>query len=303
MQLLYLLEKIRVPVLNEFMLAVTMLGEETAFLVIALVLFWCVDKYVGYYTLSVGFVGTLTNQFLKLVFRIPRPWVLDKNFTILEQAREAATGYSFPSGHTQSAVGTFGSIARVTKKKIIQNISIVIMVLVPISRMYIGVHTPLDVVVSIAIALLLVIVFRPLILGNDHKRMPVLFFIMLLLAVGYLCFVEFYPFPQDIDLHNYKSGLQNAYTLLGALLGMLVVYWFDEKWLNFNTKAVWWAQIIKVVVGLTLVLVIKSGTKPLLNVLLGEYIGRAVRYFLVVLFVGILWPMTFAWFSKLGKKE
>lgn len=303
MQLLYLLEKIRVPVLNEFMLAVTMLGEETAFLVIALVLFWCVDKYVGYYTLSVGFVGTLTNQFLKLVFRIPRPWVLDKNFTILEQAREAATGYSFPSGHTQSAVGTFGSIACVTKKKVIRIIAIVIAVLVPISRMYIGVHTPLDVVVSIAIALLLVIVFRPLIFGNDHKRMPVLFFIMLLLAVGYLCFVEFYPFPQDIDLHNYESGLQNAYTLLGALLGMLVVYWFDEKWLNFNTKAVWWAQIIKVVVGLTLVLVIKSGTKPLLNVLLGEYIGRAVRYFLVVLFAGILWPMTFAWLSKLGKKE
>ncbi len=303
MQFLYFLEKIRVPVLNEFMLAVTTLGEETAFLVIALILFWCVDKYIGYYTLSVGFVGTLANQFLKLWFRIPRPWVLDENFTILEQAREAASGYSFPSGHTQSAVGTFGSIACVTKKKIIRIIAIVIAVLVPISRMYIGVHTPLDVVVSVAIALLLVFVFRPLILGQDHKHMPVLLGIMLLLAVGYLCFVEFYSFPQDVDPHNYESGLQNAYTLLGSLLGMLVVYWFDEKWLNFKTNAVWWAQIIKVVVGLVLVLVIKSGTKPLLNMLLGEYFGRAVRYFLVVVFAGILWPMTFGWFSKLGKKE
>ncbi len=303
MRFLYFLENIRVPVLNEFMLGVTMLGEETAFLVIALVMFWCVDKYVGYYTLSVGFVGTLANQFLKLWFRIPRPWVLDKNFTILEQAREAASGYSFPSGHTQSAVGTFGCIAGVTGKRIIRIIAIVIAILVPISRMYIGVHTPLDVVVSVAIALLLILVFRPLILGNDHKRMPVLFGIMLLLAVGYLCFVEFYAFPRDIDPHNYESGLQNAYTLLGALLGMLVVYWFDEKWLNFKTSAVWWAQIIKVAAGLALVLVIKSGTKPQLNMLLGEYWGRAVRYFLVVLFAGMLWPMTFEWFSKLGKKE
>lgn len=302
MQFLYLLENIRVPVLNEFMLAVTMLGEETAFLVVAMILFWCVDKYVGYYVLSVGFVGTLVNQFLKLWYRIPRPWVLDENFTILEQAREAASGYSFPSGHTQSAVGTFGSIACVTKKKIIRIIAIVIAVLVSFSRMYIGVHTPLDVVVSIAIALLLVFGFRPLILGNDHKRMPVLFGIMLLLAVGYLCFVAFYTFPQDIDTHNYDSGLQNAYTLLGALLGMLVVYWLDEKWLNFNTKAVWWAQVIKVVLGLVLVLAIKSGTKPLLNMLFGDYVGRSVRYFFVVLFAGILWPMTFNWFSKLGKK-
>lgn len=303
MQLLYLLEKIRIPVLNEFMLAITTLGEETAFLVIALILFWCVDKYIGYYTLSVGFVGTLTNQFLKLLFRIPRPWVLDKNFTILEQAREAASGYSFPSGHTQSAVGTFGSIAYVTKNKIVRIVCIVIAALVAFSRMYIGVHTPADVAVSIAVALVLIFVFRPLVLDKEHKRMPLLLGIMLLMAVGYLCFVEFYSFPQDIDPHNYESGLQNAYTLMGCLLGMLVVYWFDEKWLNFKTNAVWWAQIIKVVVGFVLVLVIKSGTKPQLNMLFGEYFGRAIRYFLVVLFAGILWPMTFEWFAKLGKKE
>ena len=83
MSFLYLLEKIRIPILNEFMLAITTLGEETAFLVIALILFWCVDKYLGYYTLSVGFVGVIGNQFLKLLFRIPRPWVIDPDFTIL----------------------------------------------------------------------------------------------------------------------------------------------------------------------------------------------------------------------------
>ena len=135
MELLYFFEKIRIPGLNEFMLVITALGEETAFLVIALILFWCIDKYVGYYTLSVGFVGTIANQFLKLWFRIPRPWVLDENFTILEQAREGAGGYSFPSGHTQSAVGTFGSIAATTKNRKICITAIVIAALVAISRM------------------------------------------------------------------------------------------------------------------------------------------------------------------------
>ena len=64
MEFLYLLEKIRFPALDEAMLWITQLGEETAFLVIALVVFWCVNKYLGYYVLSVGFIGTLWNQFL-----------------------------------------------------------------------------------------------------------------------------------------------------------------------------------------------------------------------------------------------
>ena len=303
MEFLYMLEKIRVPGLNEFMLAVTTLGEETAFLVIALVLFWCVDKYIGYYTLSVGFIGTIANQFMKLWFRIPRPWVLDPNFTILEQAREAASGYSFPSGHTQSAFGTFGCIAYTTQNKTIRIFAVIIPVLVALSRMYIGVHTPLDVSVSVVVAIALIIALRPVVLGSNHKYMLGMFGGMLLLAFGFLSFVELYRLPADIDMHNYASGLENAYTLLGALLGMLVVYIADEKWLNFPTKALWWAQILKVLIGLVLVLIVKSGTKDLLNILFGDSIGRAVRYFLTVVTAGILWPLSFKWFSRLGIKE
>ena len=83
MQLLYWFEGIRMPGLNEFMLAITTLGEETAFLALALIFFWCVDKRKGYYLMAVGFIGTMVNQFLKLWFRIPRPWVLDPEFNIL----------------------------------------------------------------------------------------------------------------------------------------------------------------------------------------------------------------------------
>ncbi len=301
MDFLYMLEKIRIPVLNEFMLLITQLGEETAFLVVALVLFWCVDKYRGYYILSVGFIGTLANQFMKLWFRIPRPWVLDENFTILEQAREAASGYSFPSGHTQSAVGTFGGIASTTKNRWMRIAALIIAVLVPFSRMYIGVHTPLDVLVAVGMAVLLLIVLKPVVLSHREKTMPWLLGIMTVLAVSFLCFVNFWKFPADIDPHNLESGYKNAYTLLGALFGLLVVYIVDEKWLNFNVDAVWWAQILKVAGGLLVVLAVKSGLKTPLNAIFGEYPGRAVRYFLIVLVAGILWPLTFRCFPK--KKE
>ena len=302
MEFLYFLERIRIPILNEFMLMITQFGEETVFLVVALILFWCIDKYKGYYILSVGFVGTVANQFMKLWFRIPRPWVLDENFTILEQAREAAAGYSFPSGHTQSAVGTFGSIAYTTKNRWIRLAAILIAVLVPFSRMYIGVHTPLDVLVAVAIAVVLIIALRPVVLGNRKKNVMILLCVMTAMAIGFLCFVEFYGFPADIDSHNLASGLKNAYTLLGSLSGLIVVYILDEKWLKFSVKAVWWAQILKVVIGLGIVLIIKSGLKEPLNLLLGESFGRAARYFLMVLTAGCIWPATFKWFAKLGTR-
>ena len=302
MDFLYWLEGLRVPVLNEFMLAITYLGDEIAFLVVALILIWCADKRAGYYVLSVGFLGTIANQFMKLWFRIPRPWVLDENFTILEQAREGASGYSFPSGHTQSSVGTFGAIAYVTKSKVLRWLCLAAVILVPFSRMYLGVHTPLDVGVAVLMAAFLIFVLKPIILGKSKRVFPVFLGIMVAVSIAFLCFVEFYPFPVDIDPHNMASGLKNAYTLLGSLLGLVIVYVVDEKWLHFPTKAVWWAQIIKVTVGLCLVLAVKSGMKTPLENLCGELIGRAVRYFLIVIVAGVVWPLSFKWFSKFGKK-
>lgn len=303
MELLYWLESIRTPVLNWFMLLITQLGDETAFLVVALIVFWCVDKRRGYYILSVGLLGTVANQFLKLWFRIPRPWVRDPNFNALPEAFEGAGGYSFPSGHTQNSVGTFGGLAYVTKNKLIKGLCIAVTVLVPFSRMYVGVHAPADVLVAAAMAVALIFAVHPFVLGKYKKYFPALLGVMTLVAVSYLCFVELYPFPADIDAHNLTSGIQNAYTLVGALLGLLIVYAVDEKWLNFSTKAVWWAQILKVAIGLLLVLAIKSGLKTPLNAMLGESIGRAVRYGLIVIMAGIVWPLSFKWFSKLGNRE
>ena len=303
MGVLYWLEGIRIPVLNEFMLAVTQLGDESAFLVIALVMFWCVDKRRGYYLMSVGFVGTIFNQFMKLWFRIPRPWVLDENFSILEQAREGAGGYSFPSGHTQSSVGTYGSIAYTTKDKVVRIICIVLAFVVPFSRMYIGVHTPLDVLTAAAIAIAVILLLYPIVMRRDGKYIPYLLAGMTVLAVGYVLFVERYPFPGDINQSNLVSGTENAYTLLGAVLGMIVVYVVDTKWLNFRTNGVWWVQILKIAGGLALVLVVKSGTKELLNSVMGEFPGRSVRYFLTVITAGVIWPLTFTWFELLGYRN
>lgn len=300
MKFLYLLENIRFPLLDELMLFVTRFGEETPFLVAALIVFWCVDKNRGYYILGVGFGGTILTQFLKLLCKVPRPWMLDPAFQPVEGSVEAATGYSFPSGHSQSAVGTFGSLALTGKNKALRWVFSAIAVLVPFSRMYLGVHTPADVLVGSACALALMFSLRFL---NEGKRILPMLLTMCGVSVLYLVFVQFLLNLENLDAHNYTSGVKNAYTLLGAVFGMLVVYFADQKWVHFEVKAVWWAQLLKILGGLILVLLLKEGLRTPLSALLGEYPGRAVRYFLMVLAAGILWPLTFRWFASLGKKE
>jgi len=304
MEFLYFLESIRVPGLNEFMLAVTYFGDELAFLVTALILFWCVDKRQGYYVLAVGFFGTLSNQFLKITCRVPRPWVQDPEFTILEQAREAATGYSFPSGHSSNAVGTFGAIANSTANKLLRVLCIAVMILVPLSRMYIGVHTLSDVLVGAGMAMALVFLLKPVVFSKDGKYILHMLLAGVAACVAYIAYVEFFPFPADTDPANLASAVKNGYTLLGALLGMLVVYYVDETKLHFPVKAVWWAQILKVAIGLVLALAVKEGLKVPLDALFGgHFIARGIRYFLLVIVAGIVWPLSFPWFSRLGKKK
>ena len=138
MDFLYLLEGIRNPALDTFFSLITHLGSEIVFMVLAVVIYWCVSKPQGLYLLSVGCLGTTVNQALKITCRVPRPWVRDPNFTIVEAARADATGYSFPSGHTQSVFGVFGCLARDAKRRTFSIIYILIAVLVGFSRMYLG---------------------------------------------------------------------------------------------------------------------------------------------------------------------
>lgn len=305
MDFLYLLESIRTPFLDNFFSTITHLGEETIFLVFAIAMFWCVSKRYGYYVMTVGFVGTVLNQFLKLVFHIPRPWVKDPSFTVVESAIPEATGYSFPSGHTQSAVTVFGTSARMTKNKILRIICIVMVLLIGFSRMYLGVHTPADVIVSLVLGAVLILAFYPFFKDGEgqYKKMLGLIIGMLVMVIAYMLYTVLFPFSADMYAVNILHGQENGAKLLGAVAAILVVYILDEKFIHFDTKAPFWVQIIKCVGGFAILLAIKSGLKAPLNAILPDEIANAIRYFIIVIFAGAVWPLTFKPLAKLGKKS
>ena len=172
MKFLYFLEGLRNPVFDFFFELITKLGEETVFLVVAILFFWCVNKREGYFILLSGLFGTVINQTLKLVFRIRRPWVIDPNFDIVggDAVKEAASGYSFPSGHTQNISTTLGAVVAFKKGIVRRVICITVIALVAFSRMYLGVHTPLDVGVSLLIGAALILAFRPVFASEESFK-------------------------------------------------------------------------------------------------------------------------------------
>lgn len=304
MDILYALEKIRTPFWNGVMSAVTQLGGEVIFIVAAVVVFWCVSKWEGYYLMTIAFCGTVLNQFLKLICRVPRPWVRDPNFTIVESARAEATGYSFPSGHTQNAVGLFGGMARWGGRRWVRLGLTALALVIAFSRMYLGVHTPADVGVSLVLAAALVLGLYPLMRRAQEKPryMGYVLAAMLVVSGAFVVFVETCGFPADMDAENLASGIGNAWKMLGAVAGMTLAWLLDRRYIHFETQAVWWVQVIKVVVGMALLLAIKSGLKaPLLALLGHEGLAGGVRYFLLVLVAGAVWPLVFRPMSKWGK--
>lgn len=306
MSLLYWLESIRSPALDAVMQFFTYFGEEILFIVLALVVFWCVDKREGYYLLFVGFLGTVLNQFLKLLCRIPRPWVKDPNFTVVESARASATGYSFPSGHTQNAVGTLGGIARWHAIKWLRIVCVAVAVLCAISRMYLGVHTLLDVGVSLVIAAILLLVLYPVVkkAADDPKKMYFLLGGMVLIALGFVLYANLASFPADADAENVYEGRKNSWSIFGALLGFCLAYPLERRYIRFSEKAVWWVQGIKIVVGLIGLLVIKEGLKYLFAAVGMDWVWlSAVRYFAVVVFAAAVWPLSFPKLCALSERK
>ena len=308
LELLYLLEGIRTPLLDAFFSAVTYLGDEAAFIVVVLVLFWCVDKRVGYYLSAVGFLGASSNLALKMTFRVPRPWVLDPSFSIVEGARAAATGYSFPSGHTQNAVGIYSALALTRKHLWAKLLCLFAIVFVPVSRMYLGVHTPTDVGVSFVLAVGLAALLYPLYRrdcvtceGNSTAAslMGLVLLLTPALAAGIACLLYFAlaDFPADAAAELAHSA-ENVWKMTGAAAAMLLSGIADRLYLRFDTRAPWYAQILKTVIGLALVMGLKAGLKVVFAPILPQHVADFLRYFITVAAAGILWPMTFKYWGK-----
>lgn len=306
MNMLRAIAEIRTPILTAIMSAVTYLGQEMVFLVIGMILLWCVDKRYGYRYLGIFMLGSLLQQALKAIFLIPRPWIIDPTFMAVESAIPAASGYSFPSGHTLTACITLGGLAAYLKKKWAYAVAIVLTVTVAFSRMYLGVHTLLDVGVGLLLGVIVLIFFALMFRGEEeHKgRLNTVLWISCVGCIALLVCLLVSPLPANpANVPMAMESIGNAYVLVGAAVGMVLGKLMDDTLVRFETKAVWWAQVIKVAIGLVIALGLRFSLKTLFGGDAETALLHGVRYF-VMTFVCIgVYPLLFKKLNSLGKAK
>ncbi len=278
------------------MSAVTWLGHELLPIAVICIFYWCVNKKLAYKAGFSFFFSGLTVQTLKITFRIDRPWILDPNFKPVESAVEEATGYSFPSGHTQAATSLFATLALHFKKWYVKLVCVLFFLLVGFSRMYLGVHTPLDVLVSMGVTLLFsVLVFVIIDKIYDTKKYDaVLSIIMVLISIAVMTYSATLMANGTIE-YKYASDCCKSG---GAGLAFAIGYWIERKYINFDTKSKnIGVQILKFAVGIAVALAAKSALKPLFALFLTDgipaLIGDTLRYFVLVFWIIAAYPAIF----------
>ena len=276
-----------------FFQSVTYLAQEILVIAVICWMYWCSNKKLAYTLGFSYFASGILVQGLKITFRIPRPWVLNPQFKAVESAVPGATGYSFPSGHTQSGTALFGTLAIHTRQKAAKCLCWLLIFLIGFSRMYLGCHTPKDVLTAFAVTIVCTVIiyyllYRKEYLEGKEKTTSVVMAVVCILLVIYAAVL----YKSGTIAMEYASDCVKAG---GAGMAFSIGYYAEKKYVDFKMPDGMKEKLLRITVGLIVALILQLGLKPILG---SSLPGSFVRYFIVVLWIIVLYPVIFTKISR-----
>lgn len=285
MEFLRLLEQARFPAADVFFQFCTFLGQDIPVLLLICAIYWCFHKRTAQQIALSFFLSGILLQNLKITCRIERPWVLDPSFKPVLSAVPAATGYSFPSGHTQTAASLFSTLALRAKKRQFRIFCVCLFLLVGFSRMYLGVHTPADVGAALLIACTVSYVLHLFLKKNRFCRLSC--FPLVCGAFFTLIYAGFLVQRGVLDPFLSKDCFKLGASALGFAAGCR----FEQRFVRFRKPRSVIKGISRFSFGVLSALFLKFGLK----VLLGRSIpAEILQYFLLLLWMTGIYPWLFS---------
>ncbi len=262
----------------------TMLGEEYLVILVLGLLYWCVDKKLGRRA-ALALSGTMIfGTLIKGAFQRRRPYMDNKSVKCIRAAHPdenimspAAQGFSMPSLHASMSVSVYGTLAHEIKKRLFIALGILLPFFIGLSRIYLGVHYPTDVLLGWILGLILVFVLN----GIDHKFGYKTGFLAVLI-IGSAGF--FYCRDDEF------------FSSFGITAGLLLGFMYEEKYVNFEKSAKWWSYIVRPVLGVLIFAVVSVILKIPAKAIRTEWLAlayRLVRYAVSTFVIIGLYPHLF----------
>lgn len=296
---------------DKLFLSVTILGENWLPTLICAITYWCIDVKAGMYLFSLNGMNAIFTHFSKMIACVYRPWVLDNRVVPSALAVPYAKGYSFPSGHSAMSSSVLGGLAYLVRsKKFLCLLLIFLILFVGFSRLWLGVHTPQDVVGGFLIGIVLIFSMNRIINWAEQNTKRYLYLagiidIMAALILIYVCYFNHYriDYVDGEMLVDPSKLIYVTCVIYGCVLGLLNGCFLCRKYLPFNPKDVSVKRrIIRGIVGTVLLItVMKLIFEKLFMGVYDIKIAMSLNFF-VGITITLIYPLIFTGFDKLLKR-
>jgi membrane-associated phospholipid phosphatase len=260
-------------------IVLTFMGGEPFFLILIPMLYWCLDRRTGARLSLLFLLSAYANAAAKILASQPRPFEYNPQVQKLVEA----TGGGLPSGHTQNSVAFWGYLASHYRRPWLWIGAVALMVLVPLSRVYLGVHFPTDLLGGYLLGAFLLLVYlrlEPLVerwlTGKGlgwHMGLAVAVPVLLAQA--------------------YPGGEKHGISACGMLMGMAVGFVLERRWVAFDSGGPATKRFFRFVLGEAVLFGLWLSLKPLFSGYEPETFYRFLRYSLVGLWGGLGAPWVF----------
>lgn len=232
--------------LNQY---ISLIFGSLGLMIILMIIYWCVNKEKGKIIAGNLFVVMLFNNLIKGFVKRRRPYETHPELRKLTEKLDHATGSSFPSGHAMNSTALYGSLILNYRYKRFLPLHItggVLIFIVCISRMYLGVHFPTDVLCGVIFGILVIFLYQflqSIFIFNGYDYKEILYLITCLFFLP--CLFIFKNNVAYFDRDFFRS--------YGLFLGFTAGVICEKKWVDFGTNVKWPYKLLRILIGGVLV--------------------------------------------------